>query len=80
MFACTYLGANAVVIAVQKGTDVPQMIADGIHRGLVFDVDINECCDERSRQLLASNYYILKSCSFHLLLKLLQSPKKKEKE
>lgn len=73
-----YLGANAVITAVQKGTDVPQVIADGIHRGIIFDVDINECCDERSRQLLASDHYILKTCSFHLLLKLLQSREKSD--
>ncbi len=75
MFVHMYLGANVVITAVQQGTDVPQVIADGIHRGIIFDVDINECCDERSRQLLAPDHYVLKTCSFHLLLKLLQTQK-----
>ncbi len=78
MFACMYLRANAVIAAVQQGTDVSQVIADGIHRGIIFDVDINECCDERSRQLLAPDHYILKTCPFHLFLKLLQTQKKAE--
>lgn len=45
MFACMHLRANAVITAVKKGAEVPQVIADGIHRGIIFDVDINECCD-----------------------------------
>lgn len=76
MFVCMYLRANAVITAVQQGTDVPQVIADGIHGGIIFDVDINECCDERSRQLLAPDYYVFKTCSFHLLLELLQTQEK----
>lgn len=75
MFVRMYLGANVVITAVQQGTDVPQVIADGIHRGIIFDVDINERSDERSRQLLAPDHYVLKTCSFHLLLKLLQTQK-----
>lgn len=67
-----YLRANAVITAVQKGTDVPQVIADGIHRGAIFDVDINEGSDQRSRQFLASDHNFLKTNSFHLLLKLLR--------
>lgn len=73
-----YLRANTVITAVQQGTEVPQVIADGIHRGIVFDVDINERCDECSRQLLASDHYILKTCSLHLFLKLLQMQKKQK--
>lgn len=75
MFVCIYLGANAVVTAVQKRADVTQVIADGIHRSIIFDVDVNECCDERSRQLFASDHHVLKTCYFHLLLKLLRSQK-----
>lgn len=73
MFVYMYLGADVVITAVKQGTDVPQVIADGIHRRIIFDVDINECCDERPRQLLAPYHYIHKACSFHLLLKLLQN-------
>lgn len=43
------LGANAVIAAVQQRTDVAQVIADSIHGGVIFDIDINESCDERSR-------------------------------
>lgn len=72
-----YLGANVIIAAVQQGTDVPQVIADGIHKGIIFDVDINECCDERSRQLLPPDHHIFKTCSFHLVLELLQKHGKK---
>lgn len=75
---CLYLGANVVITAVQQGADVSQVIADGIHRGIIFDVDVNECRDERSGQLLAPHHYVLKTCSFHLLLKLLQTAENKK--
>lgn len=77
---CMYLGANAVITAVQQGADVPQVIADSIHRGIIFDVDVNECCDERPRQLLAPDHYILKTGPLHLLLKLLQTQEKWQSE
>lgn len=75
-----YLGANAVVAAVQQGADVAQVIADGFHGGIIFDVDINEGRDERARQLLAPDYYILKTRSLHLLLKFLQKTDRKENQ
>lgn len=70
---CLYLGADAVVAAVQQGADISQVIADGLHRRVIFDVDINDGGDERSRQLLAPDHYILKTCCLHLLLKLLKT-------
>lgn len=68
-----YLGANAVVAAVQQGADVSQVIADCIHRGVILDVHVNERRDERSRQLFTPDHYILETHSFHLILKLLKN-------
>lgn len=68
---CAYLRADTVITAVQQGADVPQVIADGVHRGVVFDVNINQRCDQSSTQLLAPDYYILKTRPQHLLLELL---------
>lgn len=60
---CMYvhLGADAVVAAVQEGADVPQVVADGVHRGVVFYVDVDERRDERAGQLLAVDHHILET-------------------
>lgn len=69
---CANLGANAVVAAVQEGADVPQVVADGVHRGVVFDVDVDECCDEGARQLLSVDHHILETRILHPGLKILR--------
>lgn len=58
---CVNLGADAVVAAVQDGTDVPQVVADGVHRGVVFDVNVDERSDDCARQLLSVDHYILET-------------------
>lgn len=55
------LRADAVVAAVQEGANIPQVVADGVYRGVVFDVDINEPRDERARQLLSMDHHILET-------------------
>lgn len=78
---CVNLGADAVVAAVQEGADVPQVVADGVHRGLVFDVDVDERRDERARQLLPVDHHILETRILHPSLKILEKkqPNKKKK-
>ncbi len=41
-----YLGADAVVAAVQQRAEVSQVSADGVYRRAVFDVHVNEGRDE----------------------------------
>lgn len=72
---CGNLGADAVVAAVQEGADVPQVVADGVHRGVVFDVDVDECRDECARQLLSVDHHVLETRILHPRLKILEKQK-----
>lgn len=49
------------------------MATDGIHRGTVFDVDIDEGSDECSSQLTATGNHISEADCLQLLLEVLQN-------